>query len=118
MENDVVNRVELSGYVGMDPEVRSLKNGSTVARFTLATNEDYRNGKGEFVKVVNWHRIVLWNKTAKIAENTVRKGSRVNLLGKIANRSFNDKDGNKRTYTEIVVDQITLQEKQDLQAEA
>lgn len=118
MENDVVNRVELSGYVGMDPEVRSLKNGGTVARFTLATNEDYRNAMGELVKVVNWHRIVLWNKTAKIAENTVRKGSRVNLQGRISNRSFNDKDGHKRTFTEIVVDQIILKEKEEPQADA
>lgn len=118
MENEVVNHVKLSGYVGMDPEVKSLKNGGVVARFTLATNEDYRNGIGELVKVVNWHRIVLWNKTAKMAETSIRKGTRLILEGRISNKSYNDKDGIKRNYTEIIGEILDLKEREEQQADA
>ena len=96
------NKVELNGYIGIDPEVKTLKNGSKVAHFTLATDETYKNKEGEWVKNTTWHRISLWNQAADKAADVLRKGMRVALIGKIVNRQYTDKDGNKKTISEIL----------------
>ena len=103
------NKVELNGYLGIDPEVNTLKNGNKVAHFTLATDESYKNKEGEWVKNTTWHRISLWNKEAEKAEANLKKGMRVMLTGKIVNREFIDKNGNKRAITEILANTFEAQ---------
>ena len=96
------NKVELNGFIGIAPEVKTLKNGSKVAHFTLATDETYKNKEGEWVKNTTWHRITLWNKAADKAAGILKKGTRVALTGRIVNREYLDKEGNKRTFFEVL----------------
>lgn len=104
----MVNKVILMGHVGKDPEVRHLDNNLTVARFTLATSERWNNKEGNRVDHTEWHNIVLWRNLADIAEKFVRKGTLLYLEGKIQSRSYDDKDGVKRTFFEIVADSMKL----------
>lgn len=103
-----INKVILVGNVGKDPELRALDNGRSVARFTLATSEVYKNKSGEKVANTEWHNIVLWSPLAEIADKYVKKGKQVYLEGKITNRSYQDKDGNMKYITEIVCQTMTL----------
>ncbi len=103
-----VNKVILVGNVGKDPEVRYLENNVAVARFTLATTESYKKTTGEVVKNTEWHNIVLWRGLAQVAEKYVKKGSQLYIEGKIRSRSYDDKDGNKKYFTEINGDNMTL----------
>ncbi|MGD0710427.1 MAG: single-stranded DNA-binding protein [Bacteroidales bacterium] len=95
------NKVELDGFIGMEPEVKTLSNGSKLVRFSLATNEDYKNKAGEWVKNTTWHNVIMWNKIAEKAEETLKKGTRVSVTGKLVNRQYTDKEGNKRNTFEI-----------------
>lgn len=95
------NKVELDGFIGMEPEVKTLSNGSKLVRFSLATNEDYKNKAGEWVKNTTWHNVVMWNKVAEKAGETLKKGTRVSVTGRIVNRQYTDKAGNKRNAFEI-----------------
>ncbi|NTW31113.1 MAG: single-stranded DNA-binding protein [Bacteroidetes bacterium] len=95
------NKVELNGFVGIAPEVKTLSNGSKVAHLTLATDETYKSKTGEWVKNTTWHRITLWNKAADKAGEMLKKGTRVTLTGKLVNREFTDKSGIKRNIIEI-----------------
>lgn len=106
--NNLRNRVQLIGNVGNDPEVRNLDSGSKLAKLSLATNESYRNDKGERVTNTEWHNVVAWNKTAEIIENHVKKGKEVAIDGKLTTRSWEDKDGVKRYTTEVVCNEILL----------
>jgi len=103
-----VNKAILVGNVGKDPEVRHLEGGTSVARFTLATSESYKNKAGEQVKNTEWHNIVAWRQLAELAEKYIRKGSQIYIEGKISNRQYDDKEGNKRYISEIVADNIRL----------
>lgn len=102
------NHVQLVGNVGDDPKVTTLESGRKVARFPLATNEYYKNGKGEKVQATDWHQVVAWGKTAEILEKYTAKGSEVGIRGKIKTRSFTADDGNQRYVTEIVADEVVL----------
>lgn len=102
------NRVQLIGHVGNDPEVKNLDGGKKVANFTIATNDSYRNDKGEKVEQTEWHKVVAWGKTAEIIEKFVSKGKEVGLEGKLTHRSYEDKNGEKRYLTEVVVSEIML----------
>jgi single-strand DNA-binding protein len=103
-----VNKAILVGNVGKDPEIRHLEGGTSVARFTLATSETYKNKSGEMITNTEWHNIVAWRQLAELAEKYIRKGRQLYVEGKITNRQFDDKDGNKRYITEIVADNIRL----------
>ncbi|MFA6127391.1 MAG: single-stranded DNA-binding protein [Bacteroidales bacterium] len=103
-----VNKAILVGNVGKDPEVRHLEGGVSVARFTLATSESYKNKTGEQVKNTEWHNVVAWRQLAELAEKFIHKGSQIYVEGKITNRQYDDKDGNKRYISEIVADTIRL----------
>jgi single-strand DNA-binding protein len=103
-----INKVILVGNVGKDPELRALDNGRSVARFTLATSETYKNKNGEKVTNTEWHNIVLWSPLAEIADKFLKKGKQVYIEGKITNRSYQDKDGNTKYITEIVGQNMTL----------
>ena len=103
-----VNKVILIGNLGKDPEVRYLDNGVAVANFSLATTENYKNKEGERVSQTEWHNIVLWRGLAEVAEKWLKKGSSVYVEGKIRTRKWEDKDGNTRYSTEILVDNMTM----------
>jgi len=104
----MINKVILVGNVGRDPEVRYLDSGVAVAKFPLATSETYTNKSGDRVTNTEWHNIVIWRKLAEVVEKYVQKGQQLYLEGKISNRSYDDKEGNKRYISEIVVDNMQM----------
>ena len=101
------NRVQLIGNLGADPEVKEFGKDKKIVRFSVATTEVYKSN-GETVKNTTWHNLVAWNKTAEIIGNNLKKGSEVIVNGKLVNRSYEDKTGNKRYVTEIVVDEVVF----------
>ena len=103
-----VNKVILVGRLGKDPEVRNLENGATVANFTMATSESYKDKTtGEKKEVTEWHNIVLWRGLAEIAAKYLHKGDLVYIEGKLRTRSW-EKEGVTRYTTEIVGDNMTM----------
>ena len=109
--NALRNSVRLIGHLGDDPKVRKLDSGKTVANFSIATNEIYRDSNGEKQSETTWHRLVAWGKQAEIAEKYLKKGSEIALEGKLTNRSYDGKDGEKHYITEIVVNSILMLDK-------
>ncbi|MDA9262014.1 single-stranded DNA-binding protein [Flavobacteriales bacterium] len=106
--NNLRNKVQLIGRLGQSPEVKNLESGKTVANFSLATNDKYKNQKGEWIENTEWHNLVAWGKTAEIIEKYVQKGSEIAIEGKLTNRSWEDKEGNKRYATEVLVNEVLL----------
>ncbi|WP_177761912.1 single-stranded DNA-binding protein [Flavobacterium sp. I3-2] len=102
------NSVRLIGRVGNNPEVKNFDGGKKVATLTLATNEVYYNDKNEKIETTQWHNLVAWGKVAEIIEKFVEKGKEIAIEGKLTYRNYEDKDGNKRYVTEIVVNEIVL----------
>jgi single-strand DNA-binding protein len=100
------NSVRLVGNLGMDPEVKSFDNNRKLAKLSLATNETYKNDKGEKITDTQWHSLVVWGTQAKFAEDFLKKGDEIAVEGKLSSRSYVDKDGNKRFVTEIVVNEF------------
>ncbi|SHG57938.1 single-stranded DNA-binding protein [Flavobacterium defluvii] len=106
--NAMKNKVQLIGNVGQNPEIKTLENGRKLANLSIATKEIYRNDKGEKVEQTEWHRITAWGKTAEIIEKFVTKGKEVAVEGKLTHRSYDDRNGEKRYITEVVVNEILL----------
>lgn len=103
-----VNKVILVGRLGKDPEVRNLDNGATVANFTIATSESYKDKTtGEKKEVTEWHNIVLWRALAEISQKYLHKGDLVYIEGKLRTRSW-EKEGITRYTTEVVADNMTM----------
>ncbi len=102
------NKVQLIGHVGNDPEIKSFEGDRKLAQFNLATNEVHKNDKGEKVEETQWHRLVAWGKTAEIIEKYVTKGKEIALEGKIVYRNYDDKNGEKKYVTEVVVSELLL----------
>jgi single-strand DNA-binding protein len=103
-----VNKVNLIGNLGADPEVRHLENGVTVANFNLATTETFKDrNTGERREQTEWHRVVVWRGLADVVEKYVRKGSKVYVEGKLRTRKW-EKDGIDRFTTEIQADNLTM----------
>ena len=102
------NTVQLIGHVGNEPEIINLESGKKLAKFSVATNESYKNAKGEKITDIQWHNIVAWGKTAELVENYVPKGKEVGIEGKLTSRSYEDKDGVKRYVTEVVCNELLL----------
>jgi single-strand DNA-binding protein len=98
----MVNRVILVGNLGKDPEIRTLENGAKVAKFSIATNENYRDKSGEWQQQTEWHDIVAWRALADRAESSLTKGTAVYLEGKLSTRTWQDQNGNNRRTTEVV----------------
>jgi single-strand DNA-binding protein len=96
-----VNKVILIGNLGRDPELRYTQGGSAVANFTLATNERWRDKDGNNQERTEWHRIVVWGRTAENCAQYLQKGRPVYIEGRLQTREWEDKDGNKRNTTEI-----------------
>jgi len=106
--NAMKNRVQLIGHVGNDPEIKTFDGGKKVAHITIATNDSYKNEKGEKVEQTEWHRVVAWGKTADIIEKYVTKGKEIAIEGKLTHRSYDDKNGEKRFVTEVVANEVLL----------
>ena len=106
--NTLRNKVQLIGNLGQNPEVKELNDGKKVAKFSLATNETYRNKAGEKVTDTQWHNLVAWGKNAEIIEKYLKKGSEVAIEGKLLNRNYTDKEGVKRYVTEIQVSELLM----------
>ena len=102
------NHVQLIGNVGQEPTITNLESGKKVVRFSIATNEHYKNNKGEKVQSTDWHTVVAWGKTAQIIENYVGKGKEIALTGKLRTRSYTTDDGNQRYVTEVEANEILL----------
>jgi len=95
--NALRNSVQLIGNLGNDPEIVNLDNGSKLAKFSIATSDNYKNAQGEKVEDTQWHNVVAWGKTAEIVENYLTKGKQVALEGKLIHRSYETKEGEKDT---------------------
>ena len=106
--NTLRNKVQLIGNLGQNPEVKELENGKKMAKFSIATNETYRNKAGEKVTDTQWHNLVAWGKNAEIIEKYLKKGSEVAIEGKLLNRNYTDKEGVKRYSTEIHVNELLM----------
>jgi single-strand DNA-binding protein len=103
-----VNKVILVGNLGKDPEVRHLEGGNSVANFTLATNEYYKDKQGARVERTEWHNISAWRGLAELTEKYLKKGSQVYIEGKLRTRQYQDKDQQTRYITEIIAEEISL----------
>lgn len=106
--NTLRNKVQLIGHVGQEPEIKNFDGGKKLANLTIATNDVYYNDKGDKVEQTEWHRITAWGKTAEIIEKFVTKGKEIAIEGKLTHRNYDDKDGNKRYVTEVVVSELLL----------
>ena len=102
------NKVQLIGNLGNNPEIITLESGKKLAKFSIATNESYKNTQGEKVQNTEWHNVVAWNATAEIVEKYLEKGKEIAIEGKLTSRSYDDKDGNKRYVTEIVCNELLM----------
>ena len=102
------NRVQLIGNLGNNPEIITLESGKKIAKFSIATNESYKNSQGEKVTDTQWHNVVAWNKTAEIIERYLEKGTEVAIEGKLTSRSYETKEGEKKYITEVVCNEVVL----------
>jgi single-strand DNA-binding protein len=94
--------------LGSKIELKTLESGKIVGNVNMATNETYKNQKGEKITETTWHRLVIWGKNAELIEKYTDKGSEIAIEGKISNRDYSDKDGAKRYISEIVVNEFLL----------
>lgn len=106
--NALKNKVQLIGNLGTSPEVKEFDGGKKLAKFALATNETYRNTAGEKVTETQWHNLVAWGKTAEFTEKYLSKGHEIAVEGKLINRSYTDKEGNKRYISEVQINEILI----------
>ncbi|MBN4070203.1 single-stranded DNA-binding protein [Olleya sp. AH-315-F22] len=106
--NTLRNKVQLIGNLGNDPEIINLESGKTLAKFSIATNESYKNAKGEKITDTQWHNVVAWGKTAEIIEKYVTKGKEIAIEGKLTSRSYETKEGEKRYVTEVVCNELLM----------
>jgi len=107
------NKVTLIGNAGKEAEFKTLEDGTPVAKFSIATTETYRLKNGETQSRTDWHTIITWRGLATLAHQFIKKGSLVCIEGKLRNRQYADKEGNKRYVTEIVAEQILLLDKKE-----
>lgn len=109
----MINKVTLIGNLGGDPEVKTLENGSKVARFSLATSTSYKDKEGNWQKNTQWHTVVSWRDLAERVEKSLKKGMQVYVEGEVTYRKHTDKEGIERLYTDIVAATVRLLEKKE-----
>ena len=108
----MLNRVMLIGNLGKDPELRTTESGVPKANFTLATNENYKDRNGNWVKSTEWHDIVMWRGLAERAK-VLRKGMLVYVEGKLTHRKWQDRDGKDHYAAEVTVDLLKILERRE-----
>lgn len=106
--NALRNKVQLIGRLGQEPEIITFTNGNKIAKFSLATDDSYKDKDGKKVERTYWHNIVVNGGLVKVVEDYVHKGQEVAIEGKLTNRTWEDKDGNKRYITEIYCQEILM----------
>lgn len=111
--NALRNSVRLIGRLGNEPKVKMLTGGRKMVTLSIATNEVYRDSKGDMQSETTWHRLVAWDKQAQIAEKYLKKGSEIAVEGKLSNRSWADKNGEKHYLTEVVVNSLLMLDKKN-----
>ncbi len=104
----MINRVQLIGNTGKDPEIRTLQSGKKVATFSLATSETFKDHNGDKKTETQWHNIKIWGTLVAVVELYVKKGQLLYVEGKISYSSYDDKDGNKKYVTEIIVNNLQM----------
>jgi len=107
-DKHIINQVILTGHLGKDPSLDTLSNQQQITRFSIATNQDYKGPKGERVKNTQWHNLIAWGKLAAEIHNSLKKGALVTIEGKINYRNYTDKDGVRKIFTDIVVQNFKL----------
>ena len=105
-----LNKVMLIGHLGADPELRYTPSGVPVATFRIATNEVWKTAEGKIQERTEWHNIVVWRRLAEISNDLLKKGSRVYVEGRLQTRTYEDRNGIRRSVTEIVADDIIVLE--------
>ena len=103
-----VNKVILIGRLGKDPETKFTQGGVAIARFSMATDESWKDQSGEQQQRTEWHNIVAWRRLAEICGQYLMKGKLVYIEGRLQTRSWEDKEGNKRTTTEIQAEKMVM----------
>lgn len=99
--NALKNKVNLIGRLGIQPEIVNMESGRKLARFTLATNENYKNKNGEWQSITQWHTINAWGKLAELVQKLLTKGQEIVVEGKLVNLSYENKNGEKRFSTVV-----------------
>ena len=105
------NRVQLTGNLGNNPEIKIFENGSKLAKFSMATKEEFTNRSGEKTSNTQWHFVTAWGKIAERIEAELQKGSFVSIEGRLVTRNYTDKNGQKKYVTEIVANDLVLNTK-------
>ncbi|GAB5400974.1 MAG: single-stranded DNA-binding protein [Aureisphaera sp.] len=106
--NALRNKVQLIGRLGQEPEIVTFNDGNKMAKFSLATDDSYKDKDGQKVERTYWHNVVVRNGLVNVVENYVVKGQEIAIEGKLTNRSYDDKDGNKRYVTEILCNELLM----------
>ena len=106
--NALKNKVQLIGRLGQDPEIVTFNDGNKMAKFSLATDDSYKDKNGNKVERTYWHNIVVKNGLVKVVEEYVTKGQEIAIEGKLTNRVWEDKDGNKRYVTEVICNELLM----------
>lgn len=104
----LINKVNLIGNLGVSPQVRLIEGGRKVAKVTLATNEVYKSPDGQRKDETQWHNLVAFGKTAELFERYTKVGTKIAVEGKLVNRSYNGKDGQKKFITEVHVNELFI----------
>ena len=118
METMIKNRVQLMGNLGKDPDFKEFEGGKKRARFSVATNERFTYGDGQFKDDTQWHNVVAWGKLAEQVSEQLGKGARITLEGRLVHGSYDTKEGQKRYYTEVVISTFQVLERTAEIAEA
>ncbi|MGB0948993.1 MAG: single-stranded DNA-binding protein [Marinirhabdus sp.] len=106
--NTLKNKVQLIGRLGQEPEIITFKDGNKMAKFSMATNDSYKNKDGKKIERAYWHNIIVKGGLVNVVENYVAKGQEIAVEGKLTNRSWETKEGQKRYITEIVVNELLM----------
>lgn len=106
--NTLRNKVQLIGRLGQDPEIITFDDGGKMAKFSLATDDSYKDKNGNKIERTYWHNVVVRNGLVKVVENYVVKGKEIAIEGKLTNRSYETKEGDKRYVTEIVANELLM----------
>jgi single-strand DNA-binding protein len=106
--NALRNKVQLIGRLGQDPEIISFADGNKMAKFSLATDDSYKDKNGAKVERTDWHNVVVRGNLVTVIENYVNKGKEVAIEGKLTTRSYETKEGEKRYITEVICNELLL----------
>lgn len=106
--NTLRNKVQLIGRLGQEPEIITFEDGNKMAKFSMATDDSYKDKSGAKVERAYWHNIIVKGGLVKVVEDYVTKGQEIAVEGKLTNRSWEDKEGKKNYTTEILVNELLM----------